>query len=137
MRVTDYDRIADRFDLRYSVYPYDGVRETLLNFLGPEPHAILEVGCGTGHWLAIVSEARPEPSPYGIDPSAPMLARAAIVARRLRPRVSAAARRVPRLCRGAMPASIASTASTPSIISPIARRSLRRRAACSNPAAAC
>jgi len=98
-RVTDYDRIADRFDARYGLYAYDGVRETLLNFLGPQPSAMLEVGCGTGHWLAAV-EARREPSPYsenrrandndgrsakasadrlflaGVDPSAPMLGRA-------------------------------------------------------------
>ena len=76
-RVTDYDRIADRFDTRYRFYGYDGVRETLLDFLGREPNAVLEVGCGTGHWLAVAHEARPKPSPYGIDPSAQMLARAA------------------------------------------------------------
>ena len=76
-RVTDYDRIADRFDTRYSVYGYDGVRAALLNFLGSEPQAILEVGCGTGHWLAVANEGRSTPSPCGIDPSAPMLAHAA------------------------------------------------------------
>jgi ubiquinone/menaquinone biosynthesis C-methylase UbiE len=63
-RVTDYDRIADRFDARYSHYSYDGVRETLLNFLGPQPSSVLEVGCGTGHWLAVAQEARLKPSPY-------------------------------------------------------------------------
>ena len=36
-RITDYDRIADRFDTRYAHYSYDGVRETLVNFLGPQP----------------------------------------------------------------------------------------------------
>lgn len=76
-RVTDYDRIADRFDIRYRCYGYDGVRETLVNFLGRGPNAILEVGCGTGHWLAVAHDARRRPSVYGIDPSAPMLARAA------------------------------------------------------------
>ena len=93
-RVVDYDRIADRFDTRYGVYPYDGVRETLIAFLGPPPSAVLEVGCGTGHWLAAVGGAslrepqgRPEPGRgpkasaersilAGVDPSAPMLARA-------------------------------------------------------------
>jgi ubiquinone/menaquinone biosynthesis C-methylase UbiE len=77
-RVTDYDRIADRFDARYAHYSYDGVRATLLNFLGPQASAVLEVGCGTGYWLAVAQEARLKPSPYGIDPSASMLARAAI-----------------------------------------------------------
>jgi ubiquinone/menaquinone biosynthesis C-methylase UbiE len=97
-RVTDYDRIADRYDRRYALYSYDGVRETLINFLGPEPSSVLDVGCGTGHWLAVANEARLKSSPYdadrsidhdggaktlserpilaGIDPSAPMLARA-------------------------------------------------------------
>jgi ubiquinone/menaquinone biosynthesis C-methylase UbiE len=97
-RVTDYDRIADRFDTRYDHHPYDGVRETLITFLGEQPAAVLEVGCGTGHWLAVVSESRLEPSPYeeasadrghrsakasagrclvGVDPSMPMLEQAA------------------------------------------------------------
>jgi ubiquinone/menaquinone biosynthesis C-methylase UbiE len=84
-RSTDYDRIADRFDTRYRNYAYDGVRETLLNFLGPEPCRVLEVGCGTGHWLAVANEAwlkpsdeaRLKPSLYGIDPSERMLAAAA------------------------------------------------------------
>jgi ubiquinone/menaquinone biosynthesis C-methylase UbiE len=67
-RITDYDRIADRYDTRYAVYAYDGVRDVLLNFLGPESSAILEVGCGTGHWLP--SRA------FGLDVSAGMLARA-------------------------------------------------------------
>jgi ubiquinone/menaquinone biosynthesis C-methylase UbiE len=82
-RVTDYDRIADRFDTRYRFYGYDGVRETLHNFLGPEPNAILEVGCGTGHWLATARQAQRKPSRHGrrpilagVDPSMPMLARA-------------------------------------------------------------
>ena len=78
-RVTDYDRIADRFDARYRHYAYDGVRETLLNFLGAEPSHVLEIGCGTGHWLAVASEARLKPSPCilaGVDPSSAMLEKA-------------------------------------------------------------
>ena len=76
-RVTNYDRIADRFDARYSVYAYDGVRETLLNFLGPQPSAVLEVGCGTGHWLAgCVKAIAGRGILAGVDPSASMLARA-------------------------------------------------------------
>jgi ubiquinone/menaquinone biosynthesis C-methylase UbiE len=99
-RVTDYDRIADRYDTRYGVYDYAGVRETLVKFLG-DASSIVEVGCGTGHWLSVV-DARLKPSRYddiaaapvkpsphtrgakalaerlvGIDPSAQMLARAA------------------------------------------------------------
>lgn len=67
-RTTDYDRIADRFDTRYRFYGYDGVRDTLVNFLGTQPAAVLEAGCGTGHWLPA--------NAFGIDPSARMLARA-------------------------------------------------------------
>jgi ubiquinone/menaquinone biosynthesis C-methylase UbiE len=100
-RITNYDRIADRFDKRYTIYSYEGVRETLLRFLGDSPAAVLEVGCGTGHWLGVVL-ARLRPSPYddagsanaagsakasaerpilaGVDPSNPMLQRARIAA---------------------------------------------------------
>jgi ubiquinone/menaquinone biosynthesis C-methylase UbiE len=97
-RVTNYDRIADRFDKRYAIYGYNGVRDSLLNFLGPTPLATLEVGCGTGHWLAAVEaalQAGRKVSPHnrsatasaerrilaGIDPSAPMLERARMAAR--------------------------------------------------------
>lgn len=73
-RVTDYDRIADRFDARYRLYAYDGVRETLLDFLGPQPSAALEVGCGTGHWLGVASGHASRLA--GVEPSAPMLDRA-------------------------------------------------------------
>jgi ubiquinone/menaquinone biosynthesis C-methylase UbiE len=85
-RVTDYDSVAERFDKRYSLYAYDGVRDAVLNFLGPDPVATLEVGCGTGHWLAKVEEDRRAKASaersilVGIEPSAPMLARARGVA---------------------------------------------------------
>src|ERR1700730_6686866 len=81
-RVADYDRIADRYDRRYSLYTYDGVRDALLSFLGPAPLATLEVGCGTGHWLGVVDSDRSAKALaerqmlVGAEPSAPMLARA-------------------------------------------------------------
>ena len=76
-RVTDYDRIADRFDTRYDHYAYDGVRATLINFLGAETAGALEIGCGTGHWLACAAAALGERGFLGgVDPSAPMLDRA-------------------------------------------------------------
>jgi ubiquinone/menaquinone biosynthesis C-methylase UbiE len=77
-RVTDYDRVADRFDTRYAVYAYDGVRDTLLNFLGATSISVLEVGCGTGHWLD-VARARAS-SLAGVEPSSAMLARARVAA---------------------------------------------------------
>jgi ubiquinone/menaquinone biosynthesis C-methylase UbiE len=76
-RVTDYDSIADRFDTRYHQYSYDGVRDTLLNFLGPQSSAALEVGCGTGHWLG-VSAGRGFLA--GVEPSSHMLGRARVAA---------------------------------------------------------
>jgi ubiquinone/menaquinone biosynthesis C-methylase UbiE len=82
--VTDYDRIADRFDARYGIYNYGGVLDTVINFLGPAPVAALEVGCGTGHWLAALARLKPSLDGsrwlFGVDPSAPMLARARVAA---------------------------------------------------------
>lgn len=75
VRVTDYDSVADRFDRRYVLHSYSGVRETLLDFIGSEcAEAVLEVGCGTGHWLRAMSGRALMIA--GIDPSAGMLARA-------------------------------------------------------------
>jgi ubiquinone/menaquinone biosynthesis C-methylase UbiE len=80
-RVTDYDRIADRYDKRYDIHSYDGVRETLVNFLGSQAAAVLEVGCGTGHWLAWCTKASDSVRAVaGVDPSAAMLGRARIAA---------------------------------------------------------
>ena len=73
-RVVDYDTIADRYDRRYELYAYDGVRESLQNFLTPTVPAALEVGCGTGHWLREMAGRASLMA--GIDPSAAMLARA-------------------------------------------------------------
>ena len=82
-RVVDYDTIADRYDRRYALYRYDGVREALTNFLAAsggggspaaEGRAVLEVGCGTGHWLQAVAGCASFVA--GIEPSRPMLGRA-------------------------------------------------------------
>jgi ubiquinone/menaquinone biosynthesis C-methylase UbiE len=50
-RVANYDSIAAGYDRRYEVLEYAGVRAAVLEFVG-ESRTILEVGCGTGHWLA-------------------------------------------------------------------------------------
>jgi SAM-dependent methyltransferase len=80
VRITDYDAIANEYDRRFALYSYDGVRRALLNFLGDSTlAAILEVGCGTGHWLSVLAgRAR---LVAGLDRSAAMLA----VARRAAP----------------------------------------------------
>jgi ubiquinone/menaquinone biosynthesis C-methylase UbiE len=75
-RITNYDGVAARFDRRYELYPYDGVRETLLSFLGSAHPAALEVGCGTGHWLETMGGHAGRLC--GLEPSMPMLERARI-----------------------------------------------------------
>ena len=73
-RVADYDSIAAGYDRRYDIHQYAGVRDTLLGFAG-EGGAVLEVGCGTGHWLAMLARAG-ERVVAGVEPSAEMIARA-------------------------------------------------------------
>lgn len=74
-RAVDYDGLADRYDARASRYAYDGVRETIARFLGEAPlGAVLDVGCGTGRWLADLSEHAALVG--GMDLSIAMLGRA-------------------------------------------------------------
>lgn len=71
-RSVDYDEIAATYDLRYAVHSYAGVAQTLREFVaGEDVRQILEVGCGTGHWLPLL-----ERRCVGLDPSAGMLAQA-------------------------------------------------------------
>ena len=81
-RVTDYDSIAGRYDRRYQIHEYAGVRTALLGFVG-ESSAVVEVGCGTGHWLAEVAGSASlsgERTIAGVEPSAEMIARARTIA---------------------------------------------------------
>jgi SAM-dependent methyltransferase len=74
-RRVDYDTVAADYDVRYRHHDYAEILNALTAFLGAEPaDAILEVGCGTGHWLsALRGRAR---LIAGADPSAEMLGRA-------------------------------------------------------------
>jgi ubiquinone/menaquinone biosynthesis C-methylase UbiE len=87
MRSANYDAIASRYDRRYALHEYAGVRDTLLNFIASAPAdaSILEVGCGTGHWLSAVADRAPDSAASarwlaGIEPSAGMIGRAAAAA---------------------------------------------------------
>lgn len=71
----DYDQVAPTYDKRYARNPYTGVEKALLQFAGNEPGLqILEVGCGTGHWLEVLHAHHL--SVTGLDFSAGMLAKA-------------------------------------------------------------
>jgi ubiquinone/menaquinone biosynthesis C-methylase UbiE len=73
-RTVDYDPLAASFDRRYAGQEYPGIERALCDFLGERPGRVLEVGCGTGYWLALA--ARPAAGVAGTDLSAGMLARA-------------------------------------------------------------
>jgi ubiquinone/menaquinone biosynthesis C-methylase UbiE len=74
-RHADYDEIAPTFDKRYERNEYAGVARFLPEFIGnQEGLFILEVGCGTGHWLEALRA--PGRRLTGLDYSAGMLARA-------------------------------------------------------------
>jgi len=74
-RRADYDEIAPTFDNRYERNEYAGVARFLPGFIGSQEGLfILEVGCGTGHWLEALQA--PGRRLTGLDYSAGMLARA-------------------------------------------------------------
>jgi len=51
-RSVDYNSIAGQYDCRYEVGDYSEIERQLLEFVtGARSGNILEVGCGTGHWL--------------------------------------------------------------------------------------
>ncbi len=74
----DYDNVAAGYDNRYAQNDYAGVRRALAGFvlsgLGPDQQHVVEVGCGTGHWLKFLGDAGVPI--FGVDPSAGMLAMA-------------------------------------------------------------
>jgi SAM-dependent methyltransferase len=69
----DYDAIAETYDARYDRNRYGEVRDALMRFVG-DATDVLEVGCGTGHWLAELSGGRR--FVVGLDPSIGMLRQA-------------------------------------------------------------
>jgi SAM-dependent methyltransferase len=74
-RHANYDQIANTFDKRYERNEYAGVERALREFIGNQQGLrVLEVGCGTGHWLDVLQAS--ENYVMGLDFSAGMLARA-------------------------------------------------------------
>ena len=74
-RHANYDQIARTYDTRYDRNSYAGVEQALQDFVGSQPGLnILEVGCGTGHWLQVLHA--PHNHVTGLDFSAGMLAEA-------------------------------------------------------------
>jgi SAM-dependent methyltransferase len=74
-RVTDYDAVADGYDVRYRHYDYAEIKEGVSAFLGDERSGrVLEAGCGTGYWLRYLAGRAGLVA--GIDVSAGMLDRA-------------------------------------------------------------
>lgn len=69
----NYDEVAKDYDQRYLKNPHQGVLNALRGFLSEENlHKVLEVGCGTCHWLkALISIDNA--ILLGIDPSYQML----------------------------------------------------------------
>jgi ubiquinone/menaquinone biosynthesis C-methylase UbiE len=72
-RSTKYDQaIAATYDRRYEQNDYSEIQRCLLEFIGNNNLLdVLEVGCGTGHWLTFLSEKGYRIS--GLEPSANML----------------------------------------------------------------
>jgi ubiquinone/menaquinone biosynthesis C-methylase UbiE len=74
-RHTDYDRIARTYDMRYERNSYPGVEGALRDFVGGVAGLyVLEVGCGTGHWLEFLQASTVQLQGLGF--SAGMLAQA-------------------------------------------------------------
>ena len=71
----DYDRIAATYEGRYERNDYSGVERALTTFVQRPSDAsrqsVLEVGSGTGHWLALLRAT--ERTVVGVDPSEGML----------------------------------------------------------------
>lgn len=71
----DYDAVAAAFDKRYEHQRYEQVERAVRRFVETRDRAaVLEVGCGTGHWLASIADVATIVA--GVDRSLEMLRRA-------------------------------------------------------------
>ena len=70
----DYDRVASAYNSRYERNTYSGVEHALASFVedgGAAHHRVLEVGCGTGHWVRRLRQSNV--IAFGLDSSVGML----------------------------------------------------------------
>jgi SAM-dependent methyltransferase len=71
----DYDVVAPTFDKRYDDQRYDETERAIARFIGTDRRrSVLEVGCGTGHWLHVLRHRAAQI--VGVDRSIEMLRRA-------------------------------------------------------------
>jgi ubiquinone/menaquinone biosynthesis C-methylase UbiE len=71
----NYDQIAPTFDTRYAHGLYDDLQKVLREFVEAErPERVVDAGCGTGYWLAALSDLAPRI--HGLDFSHEMLRKA-------------------------------------------------------------
>jgi ubiquinone/menaquinone biosynthesis C-methylase UbiE len=75
MTSVDYEKIAPAYDRRYALHPFGELEASIRRFV---TGAVVEVGCGTGHWLASVAPVVARA--IGVEPSAAMLAKARVTA---------------------------------------------------------
>lgn len=74
-RHVDYDQVAPTYDSRYQLSQFAELEQALLQFMGDHSALqVLEVGCGTGHWLGALRARGLHVT--GLDFSAQMLAQA-------------------------------------------------------------
>jgi len=73
-RNVDYDSIAGSYDRRYLINDYSGVEQAVRELAGVTDRRVLEVGCGTGHWLRVLEQSGVPAA--GVDASIEMLMRA-------------------------------------------------------------
>lgn len=75
MQSVDYEQIAATYDQRYAVNDVTGIARCLSTFLGTAM-SIAELGCGTGHWLALAVALPHRPLVVGLDSAFAMLTHA-------------------------------------------------------------